>query len=71
MRNANLTAADFGTWTRAILSLAADLESCHGRIISLLEGGYGWDPDTNGRLMQSVEEHLKALAGVGGRAPLA
>ena len=59
MRGANLTAADFGTWTRAIMSLAADLESCHGRIISLLEGGYDTEK-TNG-LGKSVEEHLKAL----------
>ena len=60
MRNANLTAADFGTWTRAILSLAADLESCHGRIISLLEGGYDTNKKTSG-LRSSVEAHLKAL----------
>lgn len=60
MRGANLTAADFGTWTRAIMSLAASLESCHGRIISLLEGGYDTRKKTNG-LGRSVEEHLKAL----------
>ena len=60
MAAAKLTAADFGTWTRAIMSLAADLESCHGRIISLLEGGY--DTKAEGGLVRSVEEHLKALA---------
>ena len=60
MKSALLTAADFGTWTRAIMSLAADLESCHGRIISLLEGGYDTEKKTNG-LGKSVEEHLKAL----------
>ena len=60
MKIALLTAADFGTWTRAIMSLAANLESCHGRIISLLEGGYDTEK-TNG-LGKSVEEHLKALA---------
>ena len=43
------------------MSLAADLESCHGRIISLLEGGYDTTPRTGG-LVRSVEEHLKALA---------
>ena len=59
MAAAKLTAADFGAWTRAIMSLAADLESCHGRIISLLEGGYDTEK-TNG-LGKSVEEHLKAL----------
>ena len=56
---AQLTAEDFGTWTRAIMSLAASLESCHGRVISLLEGGYDTNK-TNG-LGKSVEEHLKAL----------
>ena len=60
MAAAKLTAADFGTWTRAIMSLAASLESCHGRIISLLEGGYDTNIKTNG-LGSSVEEHLKAL----------
>ena len=59
MAAAKLTAADFGALTRAIMSLAADLESCHGRIISLLEGGYDTNK-TNG-LSKSVEEHLKAL----------
>ena len=58
---AQLTAEDFGTWTRAIMSLAASLESCHGRVISLLEGGYDTTPRTGG-LVRSVEEHLKALA---------
>ena len=61
MAAAKLTAEDFGTWTSAIMSLAASLESCHGRIISLLEGGYDTKPRTGG-LVRSVEEHLKALA---------
>ena len=56
-----LTEHDFGTWTSAIVSLAADLESCHGRIISLLEGGYD-AAETLGGLGRSVEEHLNALA---------
>ena len=37
-----------------------ELESCHGRIISLLEGGYDTSKKTNG-LGTSVEEHLRAL----------
>ena len=61
MGAANLTEQDFGTWTRAIMSLAASLESCHGRVISFLEGGYDVTPNTGG-LVRSVEEHLKALA---------
>ena len=63
MGAANLTEQDFGTWTRAIVSLAAGLESCHGRVISLLEGGYDTSPSTDGTngLGKSVEEHLKAL----------
>ena len=63
MGAANLTEQDFGTWTRAIVSLAASLESCHGRVISLLEGGYDTSPSTDGTngLGKSVEEHLKAL----------
>ena len=44
------------------MSLAASLESCHGCIISLLEGGYDTKPRTGG-LVRSVEEHLKALSG--------
>lgn len=60
MASARLTATDFGKWTRAIVSLAANLESCHGRVISLLEGGYDTSKKTNG-LGASVEEHLRAL----------
>ena len=60
MAAAKLTAADFGTWTRAIMSLAASLESCHGRVISFLEGGYDTKPRTAAGA--EVEEHLKALA---------
>jgi acetoin utilization deacetylase AcuC-like enzyme len=60
MGAANLTEQDFGAWTRAIMSLAANLESCHGRIISLLEGGYDTNKKTSG-LRSSVEAHLKAL----------
>ena len=50
----NLDEASFGAITRAIKNVA--IESCRGRMVSALEGGYNIDA-----LAASVEMHLQAL----------
>ena len=62
---AKLVAADYFQLTQMLISLAWRVESCHGRLLSVLEGGY--DCKVGGGLQSSVEQHLRALA----RAPQA
>ena len=62
---ARLQAADYYQLTEMLVSLAWKIESCHGRMLSVLEGGY--DCKVGGGLQSSVEQHLRALA----RAPRA
>jgi acetoin utilization deacetylase AcuC-like enzyme len=38
-------------------------KSCKGRVVSVLEGGYDLEPETNG-LAQAVEAHLRELMGI-------
>jgi len=51
-----LETEDFGTLTRMVLDVAKSY--CEGRMVSLLEGG-----DHLGALAESVEVHLKGIAG--------
>lgn len=57
---AKLEAADYFELTQMLISLAWRIESCHGRLLSVLEGGY--DCKVGGGLQSSVEQHLRALA---------
>ena len=45
--------------TQLLISLAWRIESCHGRLLSVLEGGYDCAP--GGGLQSSIEAHLRAL----------
>ena len=65
-RGAALQTDDFYELTQLLLALAWRIESCHGRLLSVLEGGYNVTV-THGALQRSVEAHLRALA----RAPKA
>ena len=49
-----LTSKDFYTLTKRTLEISKNL--CHGKVVSILEGGY----DLNA-LMESTEMHVKAL----------
>ena len=49
-----LTSTDFYTLTKRTLEISKNL--CHGKVVSILEGGY----DLNA-LMESTEMHVKAL----------
>ncbi|MCA9095399.1 MAG: histone deacetylase, partial [Planctomycetaceae bacterium] len=51
-----LETEDFGTLTKIVLDVAKSY--CEGRMVSLLEGGYHL-----GALAESVEVHLKGIAG--------
>ena len=57
---AKLEAANYFELTQMLISLAWRIESCHGRLLSVLEGGY--DTKAGGGLQSSVEQHLRALA---------
>lgn len=50
---------DFYDLTQLLRSLAWRIESCHGRLLSVLEGGYDCAP--GGGLQSSIEAHLRAL----------
>ena len=50
----NLESEDYYTLTKRILATAK--QSCHGKVVSILEGGY----DLNA-LSESVDYHIKAL----------
>ncbi len=54
LANLNLVEDDFGWVTRKLMDVAD--ETCEGRIVSLLEGGY----DLQG-LARSVDAHVTAL----------
>mgnify|MGYP001991931596 FL=1 len=43
-----------------LINLAWKIESCHGRMLSVLEGGY--DCKVGGGLQSSTEQHLRALS---------
>lgn len=58
---AKLDAGDYFELTQQLISLAWCIESCHGRLLSVLEGGY--DCKVGGGLQNSIQEHLQALAG--------
>ena len=60
---ARLQTQDFYELTEHFVSLAGKIESCHGRLLSVLECGY--DVEVRGGLQSSIEAHLRALA----RAP--
>ena len=58
-----LSIADYAWVTRMLVQAANDQRlwpSCHGRVVSVLEGGYDIDPSTAG-LRQGVEAHLFEL----------
>jgi acetoin utilization deacetylase AcuC-like enzyme len=42
------------------MQVATDCKSCNGRLVSVLEGGYDLEPDTNG-LAQAVQAHVQEL----------
>jgi hypothetical protein len=46
--------------TRLIVRAASEMASCRGRVVSVLEGGYDVDKDTNG-LAQAVQAHVREL----------
>ena len=54
-----LTDEDFGRLTHKIVDLSCRIESCHGRVISVLEGGY--HVTVRGGLQSSVKAHLEEL----------
>jgi acetoin utilization deacetylase AcuC-like enzyme len=60
-KGARLTTDDFYDLTQLFLALAWRIESCHGRLMSVLEGGYNVQV-TQGALQRSVEAHLRALS---------
>ena len=57
---AQLTTKDFYELTQRFIRLAWNIESCHGRLLSVLEGGY--NVELAGGLQSSIEAHLRALS---------
>jgi hypothetical protein len=55
-----LVAEDYAWATRAIVRAAGELESCRGRLVSVLEGGYDLRKETCG-LSQAVQAHVREL----------
>ena len=55
-----LSVADYKWATRQIMQAAAKCPSCRGRLVSVLEGGYDLEPETNG-LAQAVQAHVQEL----------
>jgi acetoin utilization deacetylase AcuC-like enzyme len=55
-----LVAEDYAWVTRQIVRTAERLETCHGRVVSVLEGGYDISPETNG-LAQAAQAHVREL----------
>ena len=49
-------------WAASLLAAAAR-DLCAGRLVSVLEGGYDVQSDTNA-LPRAVEAHVRGLAGV-------
>lgn len=59
-KGARLETNDFYELTQRFISLAWRIESCHGRLLSVLEGGY--DVKVGGGLQSSIEAHMRALS---------
>ena len=55
-----LVAEDYAWATRQIVHAAAEISSCQGRVVSVLEGGYDLQRETNG-LAQAVQAHVREL----------
>jgi acetoin utilization deacetylase AcuC-like enzyme len=55
-----LSVKDYRWATRQIVRAAAEIGTCRGRLVSVLEGGYDIDRDTSG-LAQAVQAHVREL----------
>ena len=58
-KGGTLTTESFSVLTHKIINMSWQIESCRGRVVSVLEGGY--DVESDGALQQSVKAHVEAL----------